>query len=172
MESLLQYAVEQEEDSIYPVDTAMKTLFELFLLIENCPIDTLVEKLAGKLQIEEKHPATTELTRCIEFQRLESAQELQEYLEWMVEFNDETKIEYNTTPNKVNLMTAHSSKGKEFPAVIILQAEDFKASEEERRLLYVAMTRAKKTLFLLESPYQKCEMMHEIEYEVVTTCLA
>ena len=57
--------------------------------------------------------------------------------------------------NKVTLMTVHSSKGLEFPYVFVAGMEEnifpsggFMASEseieEERRLFYVAMTRAKK----------------------------
>ena len=59
--------------------------------------------------------------------------------------------------NKVTLMTVHSSKGLEFPYVFVAGMEEnifpsggFLASEsdveEERRLFYVAMTRAKKAL--------------------------
>ena len=59
--------------------------------------------------------------------------------------------------NKVTLMTVHSSKGLEFPYVFVTGMEEnifpsggFLASEseieEERRLFYVAMTRAKKAV--------------------------
>ncbi|MDE5956287.1 MAG: UvrD-helicase domain-containing protein, partial [Bacteroidales bacterium] len=59
--------------------------------------------------------------------------------------------------NKVTLMTVHSSKGLEFPYVYVVGMEEnifpsggFLASEseieEERRLFYVAMTRAKKAV--------------------------
>ena len=59
--------------------------------------------------------------------------------------------------NKVTLMTVHSSKGLEFPYVFVAGMEEnifpsggFLASEteieEERRLFYVAMTRAKKAV--------------------------
>jgi DNA helicase-2/ATP-dependent DNA helicase PcrA len=59
--------------------------------------------------------------------------------------------------NKVTLMTVHSSKGLEFPYVFVVGMEEnvfpsggWMASEseieEERRLFYVAMTRAKKTV--------------------------
>lgn len=59
--------------------------------------------------------------------------------------------------NYVSMMTIHSSKGLEFENVIIAGAEeglfphsrtlmDPKEIEEERRLMYVAMTRAKRTL--------------------------
>ena len=55
--------------------------------------------------------------------------------------------------NKVTLTTMHGCKGLEWPAVIMIGLTDFvipgrSDPEEERRLFYVAMTRAKKYLFL------------------------
>lgn len=61
--------------------------------------------------------------------------------------------------NRVALMTVHSAKGLEFPYVMIIGMEDeifpskrMKGNrrdyEEERRLLYVAITRAKKAVIL------------------------
>lgn len=61
--------------------------------------------------------------------------------------------------NKVSLMTVHSAKGLEFPYVIIVGLEENlfpsggmlaspKDIEEERRLFYVALTRAKKEVVL------------------------
>ncbi len=60
--------------------------------------------------------------------------------------------------NQVSLMTIHASKGLEFPAVFVIGVEEdllpHKNSQtpdsicEERRLFYVALTRAKKKLFL------------------------
>ncbi len=61
------------------------------------------------------------------------------------------------TAEAVSLMTLHASKGLEFPAVIIpgmrrgilpLETEDI---EEERRLFYVGMTRAKEELIFVTS---------------------
>jgi hypothetical protein len=59
----------------------------------------------------------------------------------------------------IKLMTVHSSKGLEFPIVFVVWLEDYifplanammepKTLEEERRLMYVAVTRAKDILFL------------------------
>jgi DNA helicase-2/ATP-dependent DNA helicase PcrA len=68
---------------------------------------------------------------------------------------------YDPRAEAVTLMTMHASKGLEFPAVFVAGCEDgivphtfSRASgwevdvEEERRLLYVAMTRAENDLFL------------------------
>lgn len=70
----------------------------------------------------------------------------------------------NGSKDKVKLMTIHSSKGLEFPVVFILGFTEgvFPSAktigdrknlglEEERRLCYVAITRAEKHLFLMES---------------------
>ena len=68
--------------------------------------------------------------------------------------------EYNEGDDYVRLMTIHSAKGLEFGAVFLIGAEDgifpgyksisdMVALEEERRLMYVAITRAKKNLFIV-----------------------
>lgn len=70
-----------------------------------------------------------------------------------------TAEETDEQVDAVNMMTMHSSKGLEFPAVIIVGCNEGtsphyksignpKQLEEERRLMYVAMTRAKDYLFM------------------------
>lgn len=80
---------------------------------------------------------------------------LQNFLEEAALFTDADK---NTDPKGVALMTIHASKGMEFDTVILAGMEDnllphkncetAKEIEEERRLAYVGITRAKKNLFL------------------------
>lgn len=60
----------------------------------------------------------------------------------------ETKSTAREDANAVNLITIHSAKGLEWP-VVLLSLKKFKpASDEERRLLYVAVTRAKEKLLI------------------------
>ena len=52
----------------------------------------------------------------------------------------------------VKLMTAHAAKGLEFDHVIVMDCADWRWDlEDERRLLYVAMTRSRQTLTLMRA---------------------
>lgn len=53
---------------------------------------------------------------------------------------------------RLTISTVHSAKGREFRHVAMLDGGDWRdASDDERRLYYVGMTRAKETLLLCES---------------------
>jgi ATP-dependent DNA helicase RecQ len=53
---------------------------------------------------------------------------------------------------RLAISTVHSAKGREFRHVVMLDGGDWRdASDDERRLYYVGMTRAKETLLLCES---------------------
>ena len=105
--------------------------------------------------------------------RLENLQELLTVLEKYNEFDAEEGIRlfleevvlitdidnYDENENVVTLMTLHSAKGLEFPIVFMVGMEEnlfpharsiMEAAEmeEERRLCYVGITRAKKCLYL------------------------
>lgn len=75
-----------------------------------------------------------------------------------------TNADYKEDGETVKLMTIHQSKGLEFPYIFICGASEgifpshrairerkIAALEEERRLMYVAITRAEKAVFLTES---------------------
>lgn len=88
---------------------------------------------------------------------------LEEFLEKVATDGDADK--YESESGKVTLMTLHSAKGLEFPVVFMPGMEDGlfpshrsidseEKLEEERRLCYVGMTRAKERLFLTSSAYR------------------
>lgn len=88
---------------------------------------------------------------------------LEEFLEKLATNSDVDK--YDEAAGKVTLMTMHSAKGLEFPVVFLPGLEDGlfpghraldseSGMEEERRLCYVGMTRAKEKLILTSAAYR------------------
>lgn len=155
-------------------------LHEFIDIIEECrrrrdvsPVSALLEFILEKTGLkkeyrddndEQRLENITELLNSIrsyEQERVEEAATLETYLQDIALY---TNADYRKEANKVKLMTVHQSKGLEFPYVFIVglsdgifpnarSIRDRKASalEEERRLMYVAATRAEKCLFLTES---------------------
>jgi len=68
-------------------------------------------------------------------------------------FLEESSIEdfYKTDNETVTLSTMHKAKGKEFDNVFVVLDRFQINSDEDRRMLYVAMTRAKDNLCILEN---------------------
>lgn len=82
---------------------------------------------------------------------------LEAYMENVALLTDADNADEDDENNRVKLMTAHASKGLEFPYVYIsgmeenlfpssMSGESAEAVEEERRLFYVALTRAEKAV--------------------------
>ena len=97
------------------------------------------------------------LTVAIEFEEEEAENSLGDFLEGITLSTD--LDEMNETDDQVTLMTLHSAKGLEFPVVFLVGMEEGifpgnrsigepKELEEERRLFYVGITRAKQFLYL------------------------
>lgn len=97
------------------------------------------------------------LTVAIEFEDESAENKLSDFLEGITLSSDIDNME--ETDDSVTLMTLHSAKGLEFPVVFLVGMEEGifpgyksisepKELEEERRLCYVGITRAKKNLFL------------------------
>ena len=97
------------------------------------------------------------LTVAMEFEEESAENSLGEFLEGITLSSDIDGMEDDE--DSVTLMTLHSAKGLEFPAVFLVGMEEGifpgyksigepKELEEERRLCYVGITRAKQYLFL------------------------
>ena len=97
------------------------------------------------------------LTVAIEFEDESADNKLSDFLEGITLSSDIDNME--ETEETVTLMTLHSAKGLEFPVVFLVGMEEGifpgyksigepKDLEEERRLCYVGITRAKEYLFL------------------------
>ena len=99
-----------------------------------------------------------EFKRAVETAGQDDDADLEDFLTHTALFTD---LDREEKQNTVKLMTIHTAKGMEFPCVFIcglnegvfpsrktLTPEDM---EEERRIAYVAMTRAEKLLFLSDS---------------------
>ena len=97
------------------------------------------------------------LTVAIEFEEQYAENSLSQFLEGITLSSDLDNIE--ETEDSVTLMTLHSAKGLEFPVVFLVGMEEgifpgYKSIsepqelEEERRLCYVGITRAKEQLYL------------------------
>lgn len=100
----------------------------------------------------------------IEYERMNAEEEdinLNTYLQDIALY---TNADYKNDGDTVKLMTIHQSKGLEFPFVFVcglsegifpshrtIRERRKRGEEEERRLMYVAVTRAEKGLFLTES---------------------
>jgi DNA helicase II / ATP-dependent DNA helicase PcrA len=103
------------------------------------------------------------LSAITEFSEENPGKGLTDFLETVSLIADVDK--WNDTRNAVTLMTFHSAKGLEFPVVIMAGMEDglfplyngypeSEELEEERRLCYVGMTRAREQLYMTFTRYR------------------
>ncbi len=119
------------------------------------------EYILDKEDGEERWENITELKNVArEYDGLDSKEALTAFLEKVSLVSDIDEL--NEKADAVTLITLHQAKGLEFPAVFIVGLEegilphrksfdDPEEMEEERRLCYVGITRAKKRLYLLRS---------------------
>jgi len=104
-----------------------------------------------------------------------------EYLDWLATYDIQDEL--TADQHDIKLMTVHAAKGLEFPTVIIAGCNEglFPHSrsigevdeiEEERRLMYVAMTRAEDRLILTVRPERSEDFKGNIKYTPVSRFLA
>ena len=132
-------------------------------------IDKVLDSSGMKQELESEGSLESEvrLENLEEFKSITKAFEEQEGLVSLEEFLLEISLvsdveEYKDDPNRISLMTVHSVKGLEFDHVFVIGMEEgifphmnslMESSEveEERRLMYVAITRAKDDLHLVNA---------------------
>jgi len=150
-------------------------LDELTETMSTLPLDQLIIEIAAKLSIgaasadnEESSVSQTDenlldlITAAMPFSAVPAAEGIPLFLEKIALLREGEQI--CPQQEAVTLLTVHGAKGLEFPAVFIAGLEqglfpyDRRADadaaddpEEERRLFYVGMTRAKEKLYLLYS---------------------
>ncbi|MDR2751885.1 MAG: UvrD-helicase domain-containing protein [Clostridiales bacterium] len=109
---------------------------------------------------EERLENLSELKAAIRKAETDSGEtfQLQDYFDSIALY---TNMDYTDATDKVRLMSVHAAKGLEFPIVFVAalnegifpsaKIKSYRELEEERRLAYVAMTRAEKGLVLSDS---------------------
>ncbi|MGH2796685.1 MAG: ATP-dependent helicase, partial [Thermoleophilaceae bacterium] len=120
--------------------------------------------LDGTDEGEERWANVTELrNHAAEFDEIAAPEGLARFLEEVALVSDQDELE--DVPDRVTLITLHAAKGLEFPVVFIVgleegllphrrALEDERELEEERRLAYVGMTRAKDRLYLVHAHHR------------------
>lgn len=102
-------------------------------------------------QLKEKYHRSTKLELCLNLLRdFELTNTKSKYISDLETFIKESKFEdfvYGSSETVV-VSTIHKSKGKEFDNVFLLLTNFFLKGDDERRQLYVAMTRAKNNLYI------------------------
>lgn len=131
---------------------------ELIKLVLNKSGYTKALELENTIEAETRLQNIEELlTVAMEFEEEFAENSLNEFLESITLSSDVDNLE--ESDESVTLMTLHSAKGLEFPAVFLVGMEEGifpgyksigepKELEEERRLFYVGITRAKQYLYL------------------------
>ena len=175
----LQTRADENNSSLFEaIDGGKEQIFKDMILTlkkeaEKVSLTELIDKILDvssmkkELEAEKTLEAEVRLENLKEFKSITKAFEerlglvsLEEFLYEVSLVND--KDEYSDVTDKVSLMTVHSVKGLEFDIVFVIGLEEgifphvnsLYSSydvEEERRLCYVAITRAKEKLYLLNA---------------------
>ena len=148
------------------IDTAraLSESMSISNLLEYVLANSGLNELYRNEEEEERLENLNELIQSIKTYEDEHKEDEISLMTYLQEIALYTNLDYSKSKNQVKVMTIHQSKGLEFPYVFIaglnegimpnkrsVRERKKKAMEEERRLMYVAVTRAQKKLFLTES---------------------
>lgn len=151
------YSTFRDGDAIYEILRKLSNL--IYLSQSDISPDIYVQNTAYLLNLYSPE-AIEALTALISDNHLSSLTSLYEHMDYMIKFDDETRLEHPAS-NAILLITSHESKGREFPVVIMFN--DYKEeSEETRRLFYVSMTRAKERLYILQDAHYDNRFLKEL----------
>jgi superfamily I DNA/RNA helicase len=134
------------------------------LVEESSYLEAVTELYPDPLTRQTRWAAVEELLRSIEdWEKKNRGGDFSEFLSALTLDRDDSRSGDLEKRQGIRLMTLHSAKGLEFPHVFLVgleddllphkraQAEGERAIEEERRLLYVGITRAQRTLTLTQA---------------------
>jgi DNA helicase-2/ATP-dependent DNA helicase PcrA len=147
------------------LDKFYRIVGELIKTSKELSVGKVLEKIlqtTGYLELldknEERQKNVGEILNLVaEFEKEEKNTNSHDFLDWITLASDVDRIRGKN--DKVTLMTLHCAKGLEFPVVFVIGMEESlfphvkslgngKLIEEERRLCYVGITRAKEKIFL------------------------
>lgn len=168
-----------ENKSIYEVISSgkelefKKVIEDLKEISKNITLTELVDKILDVSGIREEYKNEKSLEADIRLENLEEFKSITKSFEeqyglvsledFLLEISLVSDVnEYKDDKNRISLMTVHSVKGLEFDYVFVIGLEegifphinsllDNNEIEEERRLMYVAITRARKKLYLVNT---------------------
>jgi len=153
-------------------------------------METVLEKTGYMTYLEKKTKTPEEyISKKENIEQLiysaKSKETLLEYLEEAALIREDKEDEEDKDSSGVSLLTIHSAKGLEFDTVFIVGCEERlfphwrsidagdSALFEERRLMYVAMTRAERFLYLTHANYRKGEFSTRSRFiDQIQECLA
>lgn len=162
---VLEWYESNREKNLY-IDSVCR-LIKCFEQIEFSDLRTAVETIIKELFELDYHQMIDALCDKADEQGIVKMADLFNMMTNMIEFSSKDRVGYDVSKNAINLITSHDSKGKEFNTVIIYGVEDYNDSDEEVRVLYVSMTRAKKNLYMLEtSVNQNTSIFNKIKGDV------
>ncbi len=146
-ENIDKYTITDLINEVLDKSGYLKSLESSYSVEDRARIDNLNEFISAASEYEENNPDDT----------------IDDYLENLSLISDMEKTEDKN--NSILLMTMHSAKGLEFPVVFVVGMDeglfpgkrsiDEGNIEEERRLFYVAITRAREKLYLTSSQLRR-----------------